>query len=59
MSHPTTKLARNFLLRIKPEEAQQIDEFRWSNRQQSQTAAVRKLIALGLQAARQAEPKAA
>ena len=51
MSHPTTKLARNFLLTIKPEQAERIDEFRWSHRQQSQTAAVRMLIDLGLEAA--------
>jgi hypothetical protein len=60
MSQHTTKLARNFLLKIGAEQAQQIDEFRWAHRQQSQTAAVRKLIALGLAAAQQTqEPLAA
>jgi len=51
MSHPNTKLARNLLLTIKPDQAERIDEFRWAHRQQSQTAAVRKLIDLGLEAA--------
>ena len=60
MSQDTTKLACTFLLKIKPEQAERIDEFRWSHRQQSQTAAVRKLIDLGLEAAtRQSEREAA
>jgi hypothetical protein len=43
--------ARTFLLKLKPEQVHAIDEYRWANRQNSQTAAVRKLIELGLAAA--------
>jgi hypothetical protein len=46
-----TNLARSFLLKFEDEKAQKINEFRWSNRQESTTAAVRKLIDLGLEAA--------
>ena len=50
-----TNLARSFLLKFDDEKARKIDEFRWANRQQSTTAAVRKLIDLGLAAVAQAE----
>jgi hypothetical protein len=60
MSHDTTKIARNFLLQIGDEQARRIDEFRWAHRQNSQSAAVRKLIDLGLEAASsRSEEKAA
>jgi hypothetical protein len=52
--------ARTFLLKLKPEQVRAIDEYRWTHRQNSQSAAVRKLIALGLEAAAgKSEEKAA
>jgi hypothetical protein len=49
--------ARTFLLKLKPEQVQAIDEYRWNTRQNSQSAAVRKLIDLGLAAARAGEER--
>lgn len=49
-------LARSFLLRLTPEQAYQIDEFRWAHRQNSQAAAVRKLLDLGLKAVKSGNP---
>jgi hypothetical protein len=46
-----TKLVSNFLLKVEPEQAKRIDEFRWSNRETSPAAAVRKLLDMGLEAA--------
>jgi hypothetical protein len=53
MSHPNEKPAHTFLLKIKPEQAHEINEFRWTHRQPSQSEAVRKLIDMGLAIARQ------
>jgi hypothetical protein len=58
MSH-NTHLARSFLLKFDDEKARKIDEFRWTNRQVSTTAAVRKLIDLGLEAAARQTEQAA
>jgi hypothetical protein len=53
-----TKLVSNFLLKVEPEQAKRIDEFRWANRERSPAAAVRKLLDLGLAAAKQDEKAA-
>jgi group I intron endonuclease len=47
---------RKFYLKVAPEQAKRIDEFRWVSRQPSPSAAMRKIVELGLEVAeRQAE----
>jgi hypothetical protein len=51
---PTTRTnvpTHTFMLRVEPEQAKRIDEFRWSSRQTSPSAAMRKIVELGLEAA--------
>jgi hypothetical protein len=57
--NPTPKLVRHFLLQITAEQAQRINEYRWTARKPTQTDAVRALLDLGLEAAEAAKARPA